>query len=102
MAVNLATEQLNLDITPKTKGVRIFSFRSPLYVKGTFKNPDVGIKFQSLLLRGGGAVGLGLINPAAALIALVAPGNNDILPCKSLMSGAREALPKPRGQKSKH
>ncbi|MES2205526.1 MAG: AsmA family protein [Pseudomonadota bacterium] len=97
--VNLATEQMNLDINPKTKGFRIFSLRSPLYVKGTFKKPDVGVKIQPLLLRGGGAIGLGLINPAAALIALIAPSNNDILPCKNLMANAGKPIAPPSTKK---
>jgi len=101
--VNLASEQLNLDINPKTKGFRIFSLRSPLYVKGTFKKPDVGVKIQPLLLRGGGAIGLGLLNPAAALIALIAPSNNDILPCKSLMASAGKPIaPTSTKKTSKH
>jgi uncharacterized protein involved in outer membrane biogenesis len=83
---------MKLDVNPKTKGVRIFSLRSPLYVKGTFKNPKVGVKLQSLLVRGGTAIGLSLINPAAALIALIAPSHNDILPCKDLLANARKGM----------
>ena len=37
-------EKLNLDITPDSKGFRLFSLRSPLYVQGTFGKPDVGVK----------------------------------------------------------
>lgn len=78
--VNMATERLNLDVQPHTKGTRIFSLRSPLYVKGTLKNPDVGVQKGPLLLRGGGALALGVVAaPVAALLALVVPshGNND-------------------------
>jgi uncharacterized protein involved in outer membrane biogenesis len=74
---NMASEQLNLDVTPHTKGLRIFSLRSPLYVKGTLKNPDVGVQKGPLLIRGAGAVALAVFAaPAAALLALVAPSHD--------------------------
>ncbi len=75
--VNLATEQLNLDVEPHTKGLRIFSLRSPLYVTGTLGKPDVGVQKGPLLLRAAGAVALGVVAaPAAALLALVAPSHD--------------------------
>ena len=75
---NMTSEQLNLDVTPHTKGFRIFSLRSPLYVKGTLKNPDVGVQKGPLLIRGVGAVALGVVAaPAAALLALVAPSHDN-------------------------
>jgi uncharacterized protein involved in outer membrane biogenesis len=74
---NMATEQLNLDVVPHTKGVRIFSLRSPLYVRGTLKNPDVGVQKGPLLMRSAGVVTLAVVAaPAAALLALVAPSHN--------------------------
>src|SRR5690606_7851084 len=36
---NFASEQLDLKITPESKGVRLFSLRSPLYVRGPFAKP---------------------------------------------------------------
>ena len=76
--VNLASEKLDLDVTPKTKGFRVFSLRSPLYVNGTLKNPNVGVHPGPLIARGAGAVALGVIAaPAAALLALVAPSHDD-------------------------
>jgi hypothetical protein len=70
--VNFATEQLDMDVKPHSKGLRVFTLRSPLYVRGTLKNPDVGVHAGPLLLRGGGAVALGVFAaPAAALLPLV-------------------------------
>jgi uncharacterized protein involved in outer membrane biogenesis len=75
--VNFADEKLDLDVVPHTKGLRILSLRSPLYVKGTLKHPDVGVHPGPLLLRGGGAVALGVVAaPAAALLALIAPSHD--------------------------
>jgi AsmA family protein len=76
--VNMATEQLDLDIKPHTKGFRIFSLRSPLYVRGTLKHPDVGVHAGPLIARSAGAVALGVVAaPAAALLALVAPSHDN-------------------------
>ncbi|WP_027784551.1 MULTISPECIES: AsmA family protein [Burkholderia] len=82
--VNLRDESLDLKIHPHTKGFRIFSLRSPLYAKGTFKNPKVGVDAGALALRAGAMIGLGLINPFAALIPLIAPSNNRDVPCSEL------------------
>lgn len=76
--INFATEQLDLDVRPHTKGFRVFSLRSPLYVKGTLKDPDVGVQPGTLILRGGGAVALGVLAaPVAALLPLVVPSQGD-------------------------
>ncbi|RCS29924.1 AsmA family protein [Rhodanobacter denitrificans] len=76
--VNFADEKLDLDVKPHTKGFRVFSLRSPLYVRGTLKDPDVGVHAGPLLARGAGAVALGVVAaPAAALLALVAPSHDD-------------------------
>ncbi|WP_144143402.1 AsmA family protein [Paraburkholderia sp. BCC1884] len=89
--VNLRDESMDLGVHPHTKGFRVFSLRSPLYVKGTFKDPHVGVNAAALALRGGAAVGLGLINPFAALIPLLAPSNNKPLPCGQLLAQVRQA-----------
>ncbi|QAU23141.1 AsmA family protein [Dyella sp. M7H15-1] len=97
--INFASEQLDLNVTPHTKGMRIFSLRSPLYVKGTMKHPDVGVHAGPLLLRGGGAVALGVLAPPAALLALTAPSHNDHAnTCQRVLTDLRHAKP-PAGVK---
>ncbi|CAI1175577.1 Uncharacterized protein involved in outer membrane biogenesis [Serratia entomophila] len=73
---NFATERLDLSIDPESKGMRVLTLRSPLYVKGTFKHPDAGVKAGPLIARGAAAVALGVVlTPAAALLALVSPSD---------------------------
>jgi uncharacterized protein involved in outer membrane biogenesis len=92
--INFASEQLNMNVTPHTKSMRIFSLRSPLYVKGTLKNPDVGVHAGPLLLRGGGALALGVLAPPAALLALIAPSHNDHAnTCQQVLTDLRDAKP---------
>ena len=76
--VNFANEKLDLDVRPESKGLRIFSLRSPLYVKGTLKDPNVGVQPGPLILRGGGAVAIGVLaTPIAALLPLVATSKGE-------------------------
>ena len=89
--VNMRDETMDLGVHPHTKGFRVFSLRSPLYVKGTFKDPHVGVNAAALALRGGAAIGLGLINPFAALLPLLAPSNNKPLPCAELLAQVRQS-----------
>ncbi|MBV4489673.1 AsmA family protein [Pseudomonas oryzicola] len=75
---NFASEQLDLKITPESKGLRLFSLRSPLYVRGPFAQPRAGVQAVPLALRGAGMVALGVVaGPAAGLLALIAPSSGD-------------------------
>lgn len=101
--INLATEVMDLDVIPKTKGLRIISLRSPLYVKGTFKDPDIGLKKGPLLAKAGGAIALAIINPLAALIPLIKPGRTPDIDCARLLADAKtKPHAPPPGQHSKH
>jgi uncharacterized protein involved in outer membrane biogenesis len=100
--ISLAKETLDLDIRPRSKGLRLFSLRSPLYVEGTFKDPDVGVNKTAIALRAGAAVALGTIAaPLAGLAALTHTGPNEDSPCASLLAEARKAPVAPAaGQRS--
>ncbi|MBO1112657.1 AsmA family protein [Bordetella petrii] len=90
--VSFKDETLDLDIMPKSKGVRVFSLRSPLYVRGTFGDPQAGVHVLPLAARGAGAVALGvLLTPVAGLLALVAPsaGEEDNQ-CATLLQQMRQ------------
>jgi len=83
---NFANEQLDLKITPESKGFRLLSLRSPLYVRGKFIKPDAGVQAVPLMLRGAGMVALGVIaGPAAGLLALVAPSGDVPNQCAPLL-----------------
>ncbi|MGB3288999.1 MAG: AsmA family protein [Burkholderiaceae bacterium] len=89
--INLGTETLDLDIRPENKTLRIFTLRSPLYAKGTFKHPDVGVQKGPLIARAGAAVALGVVaSPFAALLPLLNVGTDDSANCTSLVAAAKE------------
>ena len=75
--IDLGKERVDLTLHPHTKNVRVFSLRSPLHVEGSFEHLDVSVDKKTLLARGGGAVGLALLAPVAALVPLTALGKDD-------------------------
>ncbi|RCI74593.1 AsmA family protein, partial [Pseudomonas aeruginosa] len=98
--VNFANEKLDLDVTPHSKGLRIFSLRSPLYVRGTFAKPDAGVHAGPLVARGAGMIALGVtVGPAASLLALVAPSKSDDNQCTALLQRMRLPAKVPAGKR---
>ncbi|TAL84312.1 MAG: AsmA family protein [Rhodanobacter sp.] len=91
--VNFANEHLDLHVKPQTKGLRILSLRSPLYVKGTLKHPDVGVQAGPLILRGAGAAALAVFAaPAAALLPLIVPSRDSTQKntCRAMLEKMRQ------------
>jgi Uncharacterized protein involved in outer membrane biogenesis len=89
--LSFASEQMDLTIDPESKGIRIITLRSPLYVRGTFKNPDYGVKPGPLIVRGAVAAALAtLVTPAAALLALISPSEGDANQCHVILSQMRK------------
>ena len=87
--IDLAREQLNLVIDPKSKGLRVLSLRAPLYVRGSFKEPRLSVDKGVLAMRAGGALALAALLPAAALIPLIKTGPRESSDCSSLLAAAR-------------
>ncbi|UCV01466.1 AsmA family protein [Acidovorax radicis] len=91
--IDLGTEQMNLRIKPESLQWKFFSLRSPLYVKGTFGNPDVGVEVGPLLLRAGAAVAAAVAAPVAlALVPVTVPAGDDDTHCKPLLTLAKEPV----------
>jgi uncharacterized protein involved in outer membrane biogenesis len=88
--INLANEQLNLTLHPQTKGVRVFSLRAPLYVKGPFSQPKISVDKTTLAVKSGAAVLLATIAaPLAAIVPLTQQQTSKDADCASLVSDAK-------------
>lgn len=85
-AVDLKDERLALTIHPDSKGLRIISLRSPLYVGGTFKNPSVSPNIAILALRAGGALALALTAPVAMVVPLLDISGGQESQCSKLLA----------------
>lgn len=89
--INLDKEAYNLTIYPDSKGLRLISLRSPLYIQGSFKDPDVGVDKGVIALKGGAALALGTAAaPFAALLALINAGPDQDSPCAPLLAQAKK------------
>ncbi|MGO0790890.1 AsmA family protein [Herbaspirillum seropedicae] len=98
--IDMRREKLDLHVHPKSKGLRIISLRSPLYVAGTFKRPDVGVDKGMLALRAGSAVALGLLAPVTAILPLINVDGDEQADCAHLLEEARKAPRAPAAGKT--
>ncbi|MDT6960270.1 AsmA family protein [Cupriavidus sp. SZY C1] len=85
-AVDFKDERLALTIHPDSKGLRIISLRSPLYVGGTFKDPSVSPNIAILALRAGGALALALTAPVAMVVPLLDISGGEESNCGKLLA----------------
>jgi len=85
--IDLANEKLDLTIKPQNKKFRLVSLRAPIYLTGTFRNPDASIDKKAVALRTGGAIALGVLSPLAVMFPLVdiAGNNNSGAECARLI-----------------
>lgn len=72
--VDLKQEQLDLLLRPRPKDISILALRSPLRIRGTFKDPSFRPDFKALGVRGAIALTLASITPPAALLATIETG----------------------------
>jgi uncharacterized protein involved in outer membrane biogenesis len=99
--INLANEQLDLTLKPETKGLRIFSLRSPIYVGGTFSAPAVSVDKAAIAMKAGGAAALAVVALPAAVLPLVNQGPDQDNGCKRLLAEARvKPVAPPPGQRA--
>ncbi|MES2346991.1 MAG: AsmA family protein, partial [Pseudomonadota bacterium] len=95
--VNLDNEKMDLTLRPDAKGLRVISLRAPIYVRGTFKDPDVSVDKGVLALRAGGALALAVMAPVAAILPLVNAGPGETTGCEALLArqGGKPMAPPP-------
>ena len=89
--IDLDAERLDLDIVPKSKKVSLVALRTPIRVRGSFARPEVDLDKGKLALRGLGALALGAINPALALVPLIEANTADDSECRKLIAEAKAA-----------
>ena len=75
--VSLAHEALDLRAVVAPKDFSPLTLRTPLRVRGSFAQPVVSLQTQAMGQKLGAAFLLGLINPLAALIPLIDPGDTE-------------------------
>jgi uncharacterized protein involved in outer membrane biogenesis len=92
--VNLQDESLDLTVNPLPKKVSLLTLRSPIHVKGTFKDPSIRPDAK-LFLRVGAAAALGaVLSPFAAVIPLLENGPGKDADCAALQGNVKRDIGK--------
>jgi len=86
--INLKTEAMDITLKPEPKDRSIASLKSPLFIRGTFGEPQVGPDMRRLATRGAGAVVMGIINPLLAVLPLLDEGKGKDSNCSALIAQA--------------
>ena len=76
-SISLATEALDLNAHVAPKDFSPLALRTPVHLRGTFRAPRVTVDAGRIGARIGAAALLGLLNPIAALIPLIDPGDTE-------------------------
>jgi uncharacterized protein involved in outer membrane biogenesis len=87
--LNLADETFNLTLQGHPKNFQIFRVKVPIGVSGKLANPAITINPTPALVQGGIGLGLGALNPFAAILAFIDPGLAKDANCAVLLADAK-------------
>ncbi|WP_390367309.1 AsmA family protein [Variovorax dokdonensis] len=99
--VSLKTEEMNLDMVPTNKKLRLLSLRAPLHVRGNFADPAVSIDAPTVALKLGAAAALAAAAPIAALVPLTSLNLGDdeeFTGCRDLLRAAAGSAQAPKAR----
>ena len=98
-SVDLRQEKLDLTLNPRTKNTSIVALRSPIYVRGSFAKPEIGVDKGRVAMRALGAAALAVVNPLLLLVPLIDAGPGKDSDCGKLVRDAR-VLPRAEPRKT--
>jgi AsmA protein len=90
-SINLANEEMNLALKAQPKDRGIGSLRTPLHIRGTFSEPDIGPDMGKLAAKSGGALLMGVLNPLLAVLPLIEEGKGKDSNCAELIAHATKS-----------
>lgn len=89
-SADLAHETLDLRLVAKPRNFSPFTLRSPLLVHGTFADPHVSAEGGPIAARVAGGLVLGTVNPLAAILPFLDPGDRaEAPPCANFQSNRK-------------
>jgi AsmA family protein len=84
-------EKLDLNLQGKPKKLRLGRLRAPINIRGTLRDPRVGISVPAVVKQGAVAAALGAIaTPVAAALAFIDPGLAKNANCQALVNEAED------------
>jgi uncharacterized protein involved in outer membrane biogenesis len=87
--VDLGKETLDLRLQGQPKHFQIFRLRAPITVRGSLQHPAIGVDAGQAAVQGAIGLGLGAVNPLAAILAFVDLGLAKNADCAGLMNTAK-------------
>ena len=101
--LSLADETLGIDLRARPHDYSLAALRSPVHIRGTFAQPEVGVDKKPIALRLGAAAALGaIVAPMVSVLALIDLGDEDKAVCqKALEEMAGSGGPKAKPQTPK-
>jgi uncharacterized protein involved in outer membrane biogenesis len=91
--ISMRDERLDLRIRTESKRLTIGSLPAPVLVRGTLKDPSVGLEPAEAAARAGVAAGLGAILPPLAALPTIQLGVGESTVCERLQARARGGRP---------
>ena len=85
--VDFKTEKVDYKIQTRPVSFSIGSLHAPIDITGTLKKPSIMPELSKLAVRGGAAVGLGVLFPPLALLATIQLGVGKNTDCQRLAQG---------------
>lgn len=98
--INLKNEALDLTLHTTSKDSTLVSLNSPITLRGTLKDPSVGVNVVKVAARGAVATAAAFLFPPAVAVAFVEPGLGEDSQCNQLLkdmaknTGAKAQVPK--------
>ena len=87
--IDLGQERLDLTMVPKSRKLSLVALHTPIHVQGSFAHPQASLDKGMLAMRGLGALALGVVNPALALLPLIDAGRKADSECRRLIGEVR-------------
>jgi uncharacterized protein involved in outer membrane biogenesis len=86
--IDLKKEEISVKLVPEPKDLSLASLNSPLYITGTFSDPDIAPDIGRIAAKGLGAIVMGIINPLLSVIPLIKEGKGRDSNCEALIADA--------------
>ena len=91
--IRLVDETIKMTLSPQPKDFSVLSFRTPVHISGTFKNPKIRPD-KMLAIRISASILLGVLaTPLASLIPLIETGPGEDNNCNALIASVKNPQP---------
>ncbi|HEX5766658.1 MAG TPA: AsmA family protein, partial [Burkholderiales bacterium] len=87
-SIDLKNERMDITLRPQPKDGSPASLRTPLHMRGTFGQPEIGPDMRRIAARGAGMLAMGILNPLLTILPLLDEGKGKDSNCAGLIEEA--------------